>query len=193
MRSRLLTLFPRALVVASALLCVAAQAQTYRWVDKDGTVHYSDRPQPGAERVQLPKAQTYSAPPPTSVRSSLPRNAGRPAPVTCSISSPAPEQAFVNENSVTVSFRGPAGFTPLLLLNGVRQDAQGAGAGFVISPIARGSYQVAVIFANPTSGVEACRTASVTFHVRQASLLSPARPRGPGVVPSAPGTRRPAN
>lgn len=193
MRSRLFTLFPGALAAASVLLCVTAQAQTYRWVDKDGTVHYSDRPQPGAERVALPKAQTYSAPPSSPVRPSLPPNAGRPPPVTCSITAPTPDQAFFNENSVTVTFRGPEGFTPLLLLDGVRRDAPGASAGFVVSPIARGSYQAVVIFANPTSGAEACRTPAVTFHVRQASLLSPARPQGPGVVPRAPGAPRPGN
>jgi hypothetical protein len=32
----------------------AVMAQAYKWVDEDGIVHYSDRPQAGAERVQLP-------------------------------------------------------------------------------------------------------------------------------------------
>ncbi len=30
-------------------------AQAYRWVDQDGIVHYSDRPQEGAEQIQLPE------------------------------------------------------------------------------------------------------------------------------------------
>jgi len=33
----------------------AVYAQAYRWVDADGVTHYSDRPQPGAERIELPK------------------------------------------------------------------------------------------------------------------------------------------
>ena len=30
----------------------------YRWVDKDKSVHYSDRPQPGAESVPVQSTQT---------------------------------------------------------------------------------------------------------------------------------------
>ena len=34
---------------------------TYRWVDAQGVVHYSDTPQPGAETLQIQPAQTFSA------------------------------------------------------------------------------------------------------------------------------------
>lgn len=50
MYKRLFTTFA-VLLAASAVL-----AQAYRWVDEDGVVHFSDRPQPGAERIQLPKS-----------------------------------------------------------------------------------------------------------------------------------------
>lgn len=33
-------------------------AEAYRWVDEDGVVHYSDRPQEGAEEIQLRDANT---------------------------------------------------------------------------------------------------------------------------------------
>ncbi len=33
-------------------------ADAYRWVDSDGVVHYSDRPEPGAEVIELPEANT---------------------------------------------------------------------------------------------------------------------------------------
>ncbi len=36
----------------------AAFAQAYKWVDKDGVVHYSDRPIDGAEEIQLPESNT---------------------------------------------------------------------------------------------------------------------------------------
>lgn len=41
---------------AACLLCAAglAVAQAYKWVDENGVVHYSDRPQPGAEEIVLP-------------------------------------------------------------------------------------------------------------------------------------------
>ncbi len=64
----------RSLALLACLLAGMALASTevYRWVDKDGVVHFSDRPSEGAERVELPDAQTFSAPPvqPRASRSS---------------------------------------------------------------------------------------------------------------------------
>jgi Domain of unknown function (DUF4124) len=45
------------LVVAGAVF-----GQAYTWVDKEGIVHYSDRPVPGAERIQLPTSKPSSRP-----------------------------------------------------------------------------------------------------------------------------------
>jgi glutaredoxin len=36
------------LLAAATLFAASAGAQTYRWIDKDGRVHYSDTPPPGA-------------------------------------------------------------------------------------------------------------------------------------------------
>lgn len=43
-------------------------AQAYKWTDEDGIVHYSDRPQEGAERVQLVSdgRRPRPAPPPAA-------------------------------------------------------------------------------------------------------------------------------
>lgn len=42
------------LVTAALLLCsLNAHAQIYRWVDADGQVHFEQRPQPGAEQVEV--------------------------------------------------------------------------------------------------------------------------------------------
>jgi hypothetical protein len=40
-----------------------ALAQAYRWVDENGVVHYSDRPQAGAEEVELDTAPAINIPP----------------------------------------------------------------------------------------------------------------------------------
>ena len=54
----------RAIFALLALLVTSsALAQAYRWVDEDGVVHYSDRPQEGAERIVLPKANTTTVRP----------------------------------------------------------------------------------------------------------------------------------
>ena len=58
-------LFPIALLFATPVF-----GQAYRWVDADGVVHYSDRPHPGAETIELEgvgrlgTSRGDSAPPP---------------------------------------------------------------------------------------------------------------------------------
>jgi hypothetical protein len=63
-------------LLASGGSAVAQTTTTYRWVDAQGVVHYSDTPHPGAQVIQLPSAQTYRAPPPPSAASKA-----APAPV----------------------------------------------------------------------------------------------------------------
>ena len=40
----------------AALHAATAAAQAYRWVDKDGRVHYSDNPPPGATATNVPNS-----------------------------------------------------------------------------------------------------------------------------------------
>lgn len=40
-------------LISLLLLSLFAQATVYKWVDKDGKVHYSDEPHPNAEVVEL--------------------------------------------------------------------------------------------------------------------------------------------
>jgi len=146
----------------------------YRWVDKNGTVHYSDRPQPGAEAVPVRSSQTFSAPaaPPPMVRRAA---ASTPPPVaSCVITAPTADQVFPNAQSVSVSYTGPKGGKAELLLNGASRQTQPAGSSFTISPVPRGTYSATVAITSDT-GAALCRTPSVTFHVTQPSLLSPAR------------------
>ena len=47
-------------------------AQAYRWVDENGVVHYSDRPQEGSVRIELPSDNARPRPVPAA-RSTAPR------------------------------------------------------------------------------------------------------------------------
>ena len=53
-------------VIGFTVLCLAAglaaAAPTYRWVDAQGQVHYSDRPVEGAQEVELKDIQSYTPP-----------------------------------------------------------------------------------------------------------------------------------
>ncbi|WP_133130579.1 DUF4124 domain-containing protein [Legionella yabuuchiae] len=51
------------LLAVLVLLSLPMQAQIYKWTDSSGTVHFTDKPRPGAEKVDLPAVQTFSSPP----------------------------------------------------------------------------------------------------------------------------------
>ena len=48
------------------MACAAAMSATvYKWVDENGVIHYSDQPHPGAQKMQIEPAQTYTPAPVT--------------------------------------------------------------------------------------------------------------------------------
>lgn len=178
----------RSLVLA-ALVCSVpgtlapawAQAQwAWRWVDKDGVVHYSDQPRPGATRVELQSSQTYRAPAPPASPERPPPAATVPKdpPATCAITAPAPDQVFVAVDAVTISYTGPAGGTARLLLNGTPVQRVASGTAFVVSPISRGTWSAVVsIEGAGNSGTQTCQTSPVAFNVRQPSVINRPPPR----------------
>ena len=155
-----------------------AQATTYRWVDAQGVVHYSDKPQPGAEKVDLPAAQTYQSPPPKVALPVAAPTEVPPLAVTapishdCAITAPTAEQTIINQPAVIVTATGPAGSIAKLLYDGGIAQKSQTGE-FRIQPIARGSHTISVVFTTPGGG-QLCRTKPVTFYVRQPSILNTA-------------------
>jgi hypothetical protein len=60
----------RTIIAFIAILAAGAvMAQAYKWTDEDGVVHFSDRPQEGAERIDLPEAAPRPRPPPRATSS----------------------------------------------------------------------------------------------------------------------------
>jgi hypothetical protein len=57
-------MLPRLLTGIALFATTVVLAQAYRWVDENGVVHYSDRPQAGAEEVELESAPAVSIPAP---------------------------------------------------------------------------------------------------------------------------------
>lgn len=89
-----------------------ASAQTYRWVDENGVVHYSDRPVEGAEEVAIDYIRpgtTPASPPAYQRRDRRPPGAAaaeedRPLYQSLDIASPAEEQTiWNNEGLLTVN------------------------------------------------------------------------------------------
>ena len=171
------------LIVLGILLATAASATTYKWVDRNGVTHYSDRPQPGAEIVELQPAQTFDAPAPTSSARATPRNQHANNAVTYAkldLWKPSNDEVFTNTaNTVPVRLRLEpdlqAGHSVWLYLDGKRVDGQPTNAvSFDLTEVPRGTHTVNAVVVD-VSGVPLIKSQSVTFHLRQVSTLAPNR------------------
>jgi hypothetical protein len=181
-----------ALIMGAALAVSAATAlaaTTYRWVDRNGVVHYSDRPQPGAVAIETRPAQTFEAQPqhasPTSgagnaQAASTPDQQAPPAAYeSLEIFRPAAEETIQNSSEVSVRLRLEPVLNPAhsiwLYLDGKRVDGlPTSGSEFTITNVVRGTHSLTAVVADG-QGNQIIRSPAVTFHVRQASILN--RPR----------------
>ena len=162
------------LLVVGLLAATAAAAQAYRWVDENGVVHYSDRPQPGAEQIVLPESNT------TTVRRFPQAAAGEDEQEaveeeqpfryeSIEIASPAPEETLWNiEGVLNVS----VALTPALQAgHQVRVYFDGeprmvTGTSFQIQEVWRGVHNVQVEVLN-AGGELMIRSRTNRFYVQQ--------------------------
>ena len=181
------------LVLAGLAVSLAATSQEiYRWVDKDGIVHYADQPgSSNAELINVIEPSTYEAPDSSSASASGGVDSGsstEPAesPYTSlSIVSPTPEQVFFGADAVVaVSADLQGTLQPdhqvVFFLNGNREPAGGLSAEF--PGLARGTYFLRASVLDQ-DGKPVISSEQITFHVRQPSINSPqspqARPKPP--------------
>jgi len=169
----------RAIFLLLGLLAAsAALSQAYRWVDEDGVVHYSDRPEPGAERVILPEfgtsrqARTTQRPAATN-RSNQVNEASPPTTPfryeSVEITSPGAEETLWNIESVlnvsvTVTPALKAGHQLRAYFNGNSEIV--SGTSFQIEEVYRGVHnlQVEIIDEN---GKLMTRSRANRFYVQQ--------------------------
>ncbi len=166
------------IMLLSGVLAFADGA--YRWVDENGQVHYSDRPQEGAESVDLPAAQTFQTPQPAATAQRATRttsatpDSGTFRYRSLSIVQPQPDQVFWNVAGkvpvvLGVDPRLQSGHTVRVYLDDqpVRNLAQTL-TSFQLSDVYRGAHTVrAEISAN---GQVLQQSPTVTFHVRQTAI-----------------------
>lgn len=172
------------LALAALLLSPPALSQEiYRWVDKNGVVHYSDQPNaPDAELMDLQAfgGQAEEARAPTVyVREPPPPAESAPDYRSLTITRPATDEAFFGTAaSVAVELQLDTDLRPsdevAIFLDGRRVPSNGLSA--ELSAVPRGSHflRAAVLDA---SGNVLVSSPQVTFHVRQASVATP--PTGP--------------
>ena len=183
-----------ALLLAAVLLSVPAAAQEiYRWVDRNGIVHYSDQPgAPGAERIQVrggtdpvdPGGDETAAASGVDRSSPLPPDSGSYGPTR--IIRPSADEVFFGTD-VTIAAEllldRPlrTGDAVVFYLDG--EPLAPGGASTVLPSVPRGTHRLRaeVLDAN---GQVLTSAPQVTFHVRQASVATP--PVGPALRPPPP-------
>jgi len=173
------------------LMCIAVcgtaiSATVYKWVDADGITHYTDQPHPGAEKIQLQGAQTYSAAAaqrasaapavPGARRSAAPKAAAGPA-YSCNLTRPNNDEVFENASSVPAAVHvDPAlrdGDRISVTLDGAPLPVNApVDTEFMVSSVVRGTHALTARVEDATGAV-VCQSASVMFHVRQPSVFSP--------------------
>ncbi len=182
------------LILAGLALSLAAASQEiYRWVDKDGIVHYAD--QPGSADAQLvtviePNAyEAEAATPDSAPGSSSADQESEPSDSpyeSLSIVQPPPDEVyFGSDAAVTVEADLQGTLRPdhsvVFFLNGNRRPA--SGLGMQLSGLTRGTYFLRASILDQ-NGDPVITSQQTTFHVRQASTQNPQTP-----VPSRPGPK----
>jgi len=155
---------------------------------------------PGAERIEINVLPPSSRPRPATASSSRTRtaDAGPFQYERCSITRPANDETFVNVSSVSSAWEVRPSLRPgdavRVALNGkLITDLSSAATGTTFDPIPRGAHNL-TLMVQDLGGQTLCQS-SITFHVRQASLLAPTRTPGANTpnaptAPSAPGVPR---
>lgn len=174
--TRATTLVVLLLLALSAVPTVFGEA-LYKWVDEQGNVHYSDKPQPGATRLHLPKPTTYAAPG-TATRNAIPNQAAPSNEQSQSsqivtrfeIASPAPEQTFWNIQSVTVTLAVQPGLqqgdTVTITLDDMSKGP-GTSTSVTFDNVDRGAHTVHATLQQASGGAMVAKP--VTFYIQRGS------------------------
>jgi hypothetical protein len=170
--------------------CASAWSATvYKWVDDQGVVHFSDQPNPKAQKLEIAGAQTYgapaasSAPPPAAAAAPPPSS-----PAVCVIDTPAVGQVFWDVFSisghVTLAHAGD-GAQPSLRMDGLDiSSLLSPNGSFVVNDLTRGDHTLTLQVSN-AKGEVTCEATSVGFSIRQRAGAG-----GPNGTPAAPGAPR---
>ena len=178
------------LILAGLALSVAAASQEiYRWVDKDGVVHYSDQPDsPNAELINVIEPNAYEAQDAAAAANArrgdtdeAEDDSGESPYASLSITSPAPDEVFFGADAivnVSAELQGTlrADDKLVFFLNGDRREADGLGTEY--AGLARGSYVLRASVLD-AAGKPLITSPQVAFHVRQPSINSPQSPTAP--------------
>jgi len=182
------------LILAGLTLSVAAVSQEiWRWVDKDGIVHYADQPgAPDAKLINVVDPNSYEGDPATATYPSSGGSPDEPAgPMyeSLTIVQPSAEQVYFGADTVVrveAALDGSmqTGHSLAFYVNGNRRPAT-SGFGLELRNLPRGTYVVQASVLDP-NGTALITSDQIAFHVRQPSINSPQSPQAPRQRPPAP-------
>jgi hypothetical protein len=177
------------ILIACAAPAFAAQV-VWKWVDDKGVVHYSDRPVPGATRIEVSTGNRYDSTPQTPAAEPVTPTQEQPPAATqyqtLQIASPANDEAIVNTaGQVPVQVQlEPAlqpGHSLYLYLDGfLVEDFPRSGTSHTLANVARGTHTL-ILTVNDSRGQRFQESPVITFSVRQSSVANP--PVGPTLRP----------
>ncbi|MGH8495489.1 MAG: DUF4124 domain-containing protein [Gammaproteobacteria bacterium] len=169
--------------IAAALalaLTPALSATLYKWVDENGTIHFSDQPHPGAEAIEVEGAQTFDAPPVPAPRAAVENEAAgsEAAYESLVIVSPRQGQTLWNTGgtvSVAISIvpRLRPGHEVQVFYDGnaVEREPQ-ASLTFNLPEVFRGTHTLRATVVD-NAGTVLGESETVTFYVHQTSIIKP--------------------
>jgi hypothetical protein len=172
------------LILLSALFgTTASSAPAWTWVDADGTVHFSDRPEPGARQVELAGAQGFGSPGPVRSASRATSPTDQAAPYQVDIVSPADQETLWNIATVlNVQVRFQPALQPGhrydLAFDGQRRNVNTSNPRVALQDVFRGTHTLQVVVID-AAGTELMRSANRTFFVQQTSVQNPTRANAP--------------
>ena len=166
------------------LLSTPSFGAAYKWVDENGQVHFSDRPRPGAQEIQLPAtpAPTPAAPSarPGAAAASPTAPAATAAPYQrIRIASPAQQATLWNiggnlDMTVELAPSLQPGHRVAVNLDGSLVDLRPGGLSFQLPNVFRGMHTLEAVVLDPRGDV-LIRSEPVQIMVQQTSILNPQR------------------
>lgn len=165
-------------LIALTLLALplAAAAEIYKWRDAQGVWHFGDEAPAGAEKVELPPATVYSAPPLARTAPPAPEPAsGETGYNAAAIATPGPEATVRNstgEVAVDVAL-DPAlrqGHRVRLYLDQVAVGDPVPTTGFTLRNVNRGAHTVSAEVVDADGSV-LTRTGQQVFYMHRPSVL----------------------
>ena len=172
-------------LLSVVLLCslpLAAAAAVYKWVDREGTVHFSDTPREGSEEVHIAPPQTYTPErlPPITPRPEVP---AAPADYTrFDLASPSADQTLRdNTGAVNVNFaldpplKVGRGHRLVVLLDGKPQPPV-KDTSLTLQNVDRGTHSLQGQIVDGRGQV-LMNSATIQFHLHRQSILLPNRAR----------------